>query len=74
MFDFHKTVFIHAILHNKMPKCKKITRIHKKHHKSGVSIQRESFYISITSTYSGRLLRAEHRTAILLMRFGTGTS
>ena len=30
MFDFHKTVFIHAILHNKMPKCKKITRIHEK--------------------------------------------
>ena len=73
MFDFHKTVFIHAILHNKMPKCKKITRIHKKTPQKrcfNSTIKILDFdYINLFGSSIAR--RAPHRN--FLMRFGTRT-
>ena len=73
MFDFHKTVFIHAILHNKMPKYEKITRIHKKTTQKRCFNSTRKFldfdYINLFGSSIAR--RAPHRN--FLMRFGTWT-
>lgn len=69
MFDFHKTVFIHVILHNKMPKCKKITRIHKKNTTKGVfqfneKVFRLRLYQSIRVVYCAPIAAPQFFNAI----------